>query len=156
MPAKDLWSQIQKQARGRSEDEQLRILRRHLGELHDEWKGPYKDLRDKLRKLVARLEGHEATRSRSGQQDPFHVKSQGDARVVVAGLPNARFSDATALVNWQRAVKSPQELEYMRRAARIVEAMHTRILETVEPGLRKNELVAEIYHAAITGASASD
>lgn len=89
MPAKDLWSQIQKQTRGRSEDEQLRILRRHLGELHDEWKGPYKDLRDKLRKLVARLEGHEATRSRSGQQDPFHVKSQGDARVVVAGLPNA-------------------------------------------------------------------
>ena len=26
-----------------------------------------------------------------------------------------------------------------------------RILEVVEPGLRKNELVAEIYHAAITG-----
>src|SRR5699024_6095289 len=33
-------------------------------------------------------------------------------------LPNAAFRDATSLVNWQRAVKSPQELEYMRRAAR--------------------------------------
>ena len=31
-------------------------------------------------------------------------------------LPNARFSDCTGLVNWQRAVKSPQEIAYMRNA----------------------------------------
>jgi ectoine hydrolase len=66
-------------------------------------------------------------------------------------LPNARFVDATALVNWQRAVKSPQELDYMRKAARIVEAMHARILEKVEPGMRKCDLVAEIYDAGIRG-----
>jgi ectoine hydrolase len=66
-------------------------------------------------------------------------------------LPNARFGDATALVNWQRAVKSPQELEYMRRAARIVEAMHQRILDKIEPGMRKCDLVAEIYDASIRG-----
>jgi ectoine hydrolase len=66
-------------------------------------------------------------------------------------LPNVRFGDATALVNWQRAVKSPQELEYMRRAARIVEAMHQRILDKIEPGMRKCDLVAEIYDAAIRG-----
>jgi len=68
------------------------------------------------------------------------------------GLPNATFVDATALVNWQRAVKSPRELEYMRRAARIVERMHARIFELVEPGVRKNELVAEIYHTGVSGA----
>jgi len=67
-------------------------------------------------------------------------------------LPNARFVDATALVNWQRAVKSAREIEYMRRAARIVEAMHARIFEVVEPGLPKNRLIAEIYHTAINGA----
>ncbi|MGQ9370287.1 ectoine hydrolase DoeA [Azospirillum sp. A39] len=66
-------------------------------------------------------------------------------------LPDARFSDATALVNWQRAVKSPQELEYMRKAARIVEAMHRRILDRVAVGLRKCDLVAEIYDAGIRG-----
>src|SRR5690606_29490800 len=43
-------------------------------------------------------------------------------------LPNARFVDATALVNWERAVKSPTEIDYMRKAARIVEAMHARIV----------------------------
>ncbi len=66
-------------------------------------------------------------------------------------LPNAAFRDATGLVNWQRAVKSEQELAYMGTAARIVEAMYARILEVAEPGRRKNELVAEIYHAGITG-----
>jgi ectoine hydrolase len=67
-------------------------------------------------------------------------------------LPDAELVDATGLVNWQRAVKSPQELEYMRRAARIVEAMHARIYEVIEPGLPKNRLIAEIYHTAINGA----
>ena len=66
-------------------------------------------------------------------------------------LPNAVFSDATALVNWQRAVKSPQELTYMAQAARIVEHMHARIFEKIEPGLRKNALVAEILHAGALG-----
>ena len=66
-------------------------------------------------------------------------------------LPNARFKDATALVNWQRAVKSPTELDYMRKAGRIVEAMHRRIVETIEPGMRKNDLVAEIYDAGTRG-----
>jgi ectoine hydrolase len=68
---------------------------------------------------------------------------------LVQGLPDARFLDATALVNWQRAVKSPQELAYMRNAARIVERMHERIVELVEPGMRKCDLVAEIYSAGL-------
>ncbi len=67
------------------------------------------------------------------------------------GLPNATFRDATYLVNWQRAVKSPQELTYMEQAARIVERMHERIFEKIEPGMRKNDLVAEILHAGARG-----
>jgi len=68
---------------------------------------------------------------------------------LVQGLPNARFVDATALVNWQRAVKSEQELAYMRKAARLVERMHRRIVELVEPGIKKCDLVAEIYAAGL-------
>jgi ectoine hydrolase len=44
-------------------------------------------------------------------------------------LPDARLVDATALVNWQRAVKSPREIEYMRRAARIVEADKRKVIK---------------------------
>ncbi len=64
-------------------------------------------------------------------------------------LPHASFDDATGLVNWQRAIKSEQELTYMRTAARIVERMHQRIFDSVEPGMRKCDLVAEIYDASL-------
>jgi len=70
---------------------------------------------------------------------------------LVQNLPNATLKDCVSLVNWQRAVKSEQELEYMRNAGRIVTAMHARIREKVRPGLPKNELVAQIYDASLTG-----
>ncbi len=66
-------------------------------------------------------------------------------------LPNVRFADATALTNWQRAVKSPQELDYMRIAGKIVSAMHRYILDTVEPGMRKCDLVAGITSVGTRG-----
>jgi ectoine hydrolase len=66
-------------------------------------------------------------------------------------LPNARLVDATALVNWQRAIKTETEIGYMRNAARIVEAMHKRIVEKVEVGMRKCDLVAEIYDVGTRG-----
>ncbi|ORE98938.1 ectoine hydrolase DoeA [Aurantimonas sp. 22II-16-19i] len=71
-------------------------------------------------------------------------------------LPEARFTDATALVNWQRAVKSAQELDYMRIAGRIVGAMHQRIVDVIEPGMRKCDLVAEIYDAGTRGVDGPD
>ena len=68
------------------------------------------------------------------------------------GLPNATFVDANTLVNWQRVVKSEQELIYMKRAGRIVEQMHKKVFELIEPGVCKNDLIAEIYHTGIKGA----
>ena len=70
---------------------------------------------------------------------------------LTKNLPNARFKDSQSLVNWQRAIKSPTELDYMRKAGRLVEAMHRRIVDKVEPGMRKCDLVAEIYDAGIRG-----
>jgi len=72
--------------------------------------------------------------------------------VLTKAAADSEIRDATALVNWCRAVKSPTEILYMRRAARIVERMHARILEVMAPGKRKNELAAEIYHTGIWGA----
>ncbi len=67
-------------------------------------------------------------------------------------LPQADLVDATALVNWQRAVKSDEEIAFMRKAARISEKIVDGIFERAEPGLRKNDLVAEIYRDAVRGA----
>jgi ectoine hydrolase len=71
---------------------------------------------------------------------------------LVQGLPDANWGDANGLVNWQRAIKSETEITYMRRAARIVEKMHATIVERAVPGMRKNDLIADIYHTAISGA----
>ena len=71
---------------------------------------------------------------------------------LLTHCPKARFQDATGLVNWQRAVKSPTEITYMRRAGAIVTAMHARIVELARPGLRKHELVAEILRTGTLGA----
>jgi ectoine hydrolase len=71
--------------------------------------------------------------------------------VLGAELPDATLADATALVNWQRLVKSGEEIAFMRNAARISEKIVRTAIDKAEPGLRKNELVAEIYHAGLTG-----
>ncbi|MEM1297760.1 MAG: M24 family metallopeptidase [Pseudomonadota bacterium] len=71
--------------------------------------------------------------------------------VLTAAIPGETV-DATALVNWCRAVKSPAELLFMRRAARIVERMHEVASEMIAPGLRKCDLVAEITATGYRGA----
>ena len=78
------------------------------------------------------------------------------AHEVLTAAHAGPLADATALVNWQRAVKSETELSFMRRAARIVGEMHRSIRETMRPGLRKNELVAEIVRTGILGAEDED
>ncbi|MTI45097.1 ectoine hydrolase [Roseibium hamelinense] len=91
-----------------------------------------------------------ASRRIGVEMDNYYFSAAAYA-TLVTHLPNARFTDATALVNWCRSVKSEQELTYMRTAGRIVELMHHRIFDKVEPGMRKCDLVAEIYDAGIRG-----
>ncbi|PKC51539.1 Creatinase/aminopeptidase, partial [Rhizophagus irregularis] len=67
------------------------------------------------------------------------------------GLPQSTFVDATSLVNYVRIIKSDKEIEYIRRAARIVEnAMQTGI-DAIEEGVRECDVVAKIMHAQISG-----
>ncbi len=91
-------------------------------------------------------------RLRCGVEMDNYYFSAATLAALQKGLPNMSFIDANTLVNWQRGVKSEQELIYMKRAGRIVEEMHKKIYEIIEPGMRKNDLIAEIYHTAITGA----
>ncbi len=72
-------------------------------------------------------------------------------RSLQTHLPSAKLVDATALVNWQRIVKSEQELSYMRSAARIVEGMHAHIYDIIERGMVKSNLAAEIFKSGIAG-----
>ncbi|MBB6450021.1 Xaa-Pro dipeptidase [Geomicrobium halophilum] len=66
-------------------------------------------------------------------------------------LPNATFKDASTLVNWVRLIKSDQEIEYMKRAAQLVENAMTTGLEKINPGVRECDVIAEVYHELISG-----
>ena len=66
-------------------------------------------------------------------------------------LPDARFADATGLVNWQRAVKSPLEIEYMMIAGDLIEKVYAHVMDVVEPGMPKNHLVAEVLWVSTRG-----
>ncbi|MEE2768738.1 MAG: ectoine hydrolase DoeA, partial [Actinomycetota bacterium] len=101
--------------------------------------------------LAGLLDGMGYGSARVGVELDNYYYSAAAHQHLCAGLPDAEMVDATALVNWQRGVKSDQELEYMRRAARIVERMHTRIRDVIEPGMRKCDLVAEIYATGVSG-----
>ena len=84
------------------------------------------------------------------EMDNYYFSAKAFA-VMEASLSEAEFVDATAMVNWKRGGKSEPELEYMRNAARISEKIIDGLLERVEPGVPKNEVVAEIYRDAVRG-----
>ncbi|AGI66766.1 putative ectoine utilization protein EutD [Octadecabacter antarcticus 307] len=105
-----------------------------------------------MQELAALLAEHGLESARVGVEMDNYYYTAAAHKSLTTHLPKATFKDATGLVNWQRAVKSQQEITYMRRAARIVEAMHARIFELAEPGLRKNDLIAEIYATGMRGA----
>lgn len=67
------------------------------------------------------------------------------------GLPLASFKDATNLVNYVRIVKSDTEISYMRNAAKIVEKAMRKGIDSIEEGVRECDVVADIYHAQISG-----
>ncbi|GGH39552.1 ectoine hydrolase [Cribrihabitans marinus] len=71
--------------------------------------------------------------------------------VLLDGLPDAQLVDVSTLVNWKRLIKSNEELDFMRRAARISELVIHRAMELAEPGMRKHDLVGELFKTAVQG-----
>lgn len=101
-----------------------------------------------LARLLSEM-GH--AKARIGVEMDNYYFSAKAYTTLCAELPNAQILDATALVNWQRAVKSDEEIAFMQKAARIAENVMDGVIERIEPGMRKNDLVAEIYGDVIRG-----
>jgi ectoine hydrolase len=108
--------------------------------------------RHPMQDLAARLAERGLGRARIGVEMENYYYSARAHAVLAEGLPDATLADATALVNWARAVKSDEEIAFMRKAARITDRLQRLALERAEPGLPKNRLVAEILAASAEGA----
>lgn len=105
---------------------------------------PMEDLAKRLRDL-----GH--GKARIGVEMENYYYSAKAHAVLTAELPDATFVDATALVNWQRAEKSDEEIGFIRKAAKISEKIVGLALARAEPGMKKNELVGDILQAGAYG-----
>ncbi|SHH49203.1 M24 family metallopeptidase [Marivita hallyeonensis] len=108
-------------------------------------------VRHPMQDLAARIAAMGLDRARIGVEMENYYYSAKAHAVLGAELPDATLIDATALVNWQRIVKSDEELAFIRKAARISDKIVQTAIDRAEPGLRKNDLVADIFHAGITG-----
>lgn len=107
--------------------------------------------RHPMQDLAKHLAGAGVEAGRIGvEMDNYYYSAKAHASLCES-LPKAQVVDATALVNWKRTVKSEPELAFMRKAALISEKIVDGLLERVEPGVPKNEIVAEIYRDAIRG-----
>ena len=70
---------------------------------------------------------------------------------LVKSLPQAKIVDSNLLVNWVRLVKSEAEIALMKNAGRIVEKVMSKAIETIRPGVRECDAVAQVYQAQISG-----
>ena len=107
--------------------------------------------RHPMQDLAGRMKALGLDSARIGVElDNYYYSAKAHA-VLGAELPRAVLVDATALVNWQRLVKSEEEIGFIRKAAKISDKVVQVALERAAPGVRKNDLVADIMQAGIAG-----
>jgi Xaa-Pro dipeptidase len=74
------------------------------------------------------------------------VRIAGD---IAAGLPDAVWLDISSLVADLRLIKTPLELNYVRQAAAVSDAMLRAALDIVRAGVSEREIAAEVYRAMV-------
>jgi Xaa-Pro dipeptidase len=70
-------------------------------------------------------------------------------RRLMAGLPGVNWVDGSGLVERSRLVKSPAEIEYIRRAAGAAMAGMQAALAMARVGRTENDVAAEVYRATL-------
>ncbi len=67
------------------------------------------------------------------------------ARGILDGMPDARWEDASGLVDDLRIVQSPRELECTRQAAAISDSMMLAAIAAAGPGVNKRDVMGAVY-----------
>lgn len=69
-------------------------------------------------------------------------------------LPQAKLMDGTNLVNWVKTIKSPEEIAYMKEAARICERVMQTAVDEIKVGIHEKDVAAKVCAAQIAGTDA--
>jgi len=74
-----------------------------------------------------------------------------DFLIFKEGLPQARFLDATDLLNRFRMKKSLEEIELVKKAGALVDEAYRTFLEMAHPGEREFDIIAEVKKVLTKG-----
>jgi Xaa-Pro dipeptidase len=67
-----------------------------------------------------------------------------DYELLKKGLPQARFSEASELLNSIRAVKSDEEIEMVRATTEIADVSYEILIDILRPGMDELEAISEV------------
>ncbi|PAB59231.1 M24 family metallopeptidase [Anaeromicrobium sediminis] len=84
------------------------------------------------------------------EKDAYYYTAKCQERLE-SSLPNAKFMDGNNLVNWVRLIKSDNEVEFIRRAGKIVEKGMEAAYESINIGVRQCDAAAKVSAALISG-----
>ena len=97
------------------------------------------------------MKGQGLDGKRIGYESDVYYLTPAAVGHLQAGLSNATWTDCRLLVNWVRLVKSPAEIEMMQQAATIAGKVMQTAYDGVRPGVRQNDLMADVTAAMIQG-----
>ena len=111
--------------------------------------GPEAEPAEELRAI---LEEHGCRGKRLGvEYEAYGLTARNGKRLEAALDDFCHLNDASLLVTEQRAVKSPAEIAYVRRAAELADAAWDQALALTRPGAEEAEILAAMQGAILAG-----
>jgi len=88
---------------------------------------------------------------RVGFENDVYFLTPAAVHHLQAELSNSQWSDCELLVSWQRLIKSPAEIKYLKQASVIAGLTMQTAFDGVKPGVRQSDLMADVIAAQIRG-----
>ena len=108
---------------------------------------PYDDFEQPPLELARRIQEQELGSGRIGYERHSYFFRASEQDICFANLPDAEPVDAYGIIEELRLVKSEEEIEVMRQAARTTEAGMQAGIDAISAGATENDVAAEIQWA---------
>lgn len=120
----------------------------HIFGYEDQFLQPPLHAMDFIGETLKSLGLHQA---RIGIEMDTHYLSPLALEKLRIALPYGVFINADGLINWQRCIKSPQELAYMQQAAQLTDSAMRAGINMINTGVRQCDVAGVIYQNLIAG-----
>ena len=84
------------------------------------------------------------------EMDSYYYTAENHNRLIKQ-CPNAKFKNAHLLVNWIRYIKSNTEIQYMKQAAKLVQAGMQTAFDEIKPGVKQSTVAGKIQNTLLGG-----